>query len=347
MQKKVIALAVAGLVSGAAFAQSNVQIYGIADGNFSYSKGDVAKFTGVQSGGWNGSRVGFQGEEGLGNGLKTVFKYEIGLDLDTNTGGLNNTRLAFVGLNGGFGTVSLGRQASPSYGYLGRTSSNDITMVMPTNEVLGTAFKTLSTGGNGRWNNSVAYSSPNMGGFDVRAIYGFGEKVTAKSDATDASKFGLGASYSNGPVYVTAMYETIQKDESAATNVGKVDAWAVGGNYDFKVVKLWANYMNEKDKQTANSEDKDLWSVGLSVPVGSVGTVMFEYTQLNNDLNVGADKKTKGWGIGYKHDLSKRTWLYTSVSQLDNDNWALGGISGTATANDKNTNFQVGIRHGF
>ncbi len=31
MQKKIIALAVAGLVSGAAFAQSNVVIYGIAD----------------------------------------------------------------------------------------------------------------------------------------------------------------------------------------------------------------------------------------------------------------------------------------------------------------------------
>ena len=31
MQKKIIALAVAGLVSGAAFAQSNVTIYGAVD----------------------------------------------------------------------------------------------------------------------------------------------------------------------------------------------------------------------------------------------------------------------------------------------------------------------------
>ena len=31
MQKKIIALAVVGLISGATFAQSNVTIYGIAD----------------------------------------------------------------------------------------------------------------------------------------------------------------------------------------------------------------------------------------------------------------------------------------------------------------------------
>jgi predicted porin len=37
MQKKLIALAVASLASGAAFAQTNVTIYGIADAGYVYS----------------------------------------------------------------------------------------------------------------------------------------------------------------------------------------------------------------------------------------------------------------------------------------------------------------------
>ena len=41
MQKKIIALAVAGLVSGAAFAQSNVTVYGIVDvGVYGFSGND-------------------------------------------------------------------------------------------------------------------------------------------------------------------------------------------------------------------------------------------------------------------------------------------------------------------
>jgi predicted porin len=46
MQKKLIALAVASLASGAAFAQTNVTMYGIADAGYVYSGGDPGKFAG-------------------------------------------------------------------------------------------------------------------------------------------------------------------------------------------------------------------------------------------------------------------------------------------------------------
>ena len=51
MQKKLIALAVAGLVSAPVFAQSNVTVYGIADAYLGYGKADDNKFSGVNSGG--------------------------------------------------------------------------------------------------------------------------------------------------------------------------------------------------------------------------------------------------------------------------------------------------------
>ena len=110
MQKKLIALAIAGLASGAAFAQNNVTIYGVADvgvevGNY----GDGAKFR-VQSGQSAGSRLGFKGEEALGNGLSAIWTAEMGIAFDngqltshtTNTASSATTGSSSVnGANGG------------------------------------------------------------------------------------------------------------------------------------------------------------------------------------------------------------------------------------------------------
>ena len=68
MQKKIIALAVAGLVSGAAFAQSNVTVFGIVDMGYQYSWGtngsnynDMKAKSEIKAGGQDGSRFGFGG----------------------------------------------------------------------------------------------------------------------------------------------------------------------------------------------------------------------------------------------------------------------------------------------
>jgi predicted porin len=58
-----------------------------------YSQGSAGlgggknKFSGIAGGGVTaGNRLGFKGEEALGNGLKAVFTLEYGLDLDNNSG---------------------------------------------------------------------------------------------------------------------------------------------------------------------------------------------------------------------------------------------------------------------
>ena len=53
MQKKIIALAVAGLVSGTAFAQTNVQIYGSIDYGYSYRFDARNPVPGGSSNGYN------------------------------------------------------------------------------------------------------------------------------------------------------------------------------------------------------------------------------------------------------------------------------------------------------
>jgi predicted porin len=116
MKKLFITLAVLA-ASGAAMAQSSVTLYGIADawvGSSEVKVGGVGtRQNVVDTSGVNGSRWGLRGAEDLGGGMKAIFTLESGINLDTGAsgqGGLLFGRQAFVGLQSGFGTVSLGRQ---------------------------------------------------------------------------------------------------------------------------------------------------------------------------------------------------------------------------------------------
>ncbi|MDR2507203.1 MAG: porin [Candidatus Accumulibacter sp.] len=96
MQKKVIALAVAGLVSGAAFAQTNVTIYGTADATVesvqakdaTATGADILNYNRVNS---NSSILGFRGSEDLGGGLKAIFQFETNINLDSDSGSTSST----------------------------------------------------------------------------------------------------------------------------------------------------------------------------------------------------------------------------------------------------------------
>ena len=124
MQKKLIALAIAAAASSTAFAQTNVQIYGIADVGYVGIDRDHFKFqNNINSGVLSTSRIGFKGAEDLGNGLKAIFTLEYGLLLDQNTSigastnNVANARQQFVGLTGGFGTVVAGRLQTAGLDY--------------------------------------------------------------------------------------------------------------------------------------------------------------------------------------------------------------------------------------
>jgi predicted porin len=147
MQKKLIALAVAGLASTAAFAQTNVVVYGVADGTFDYvwqsgskaasttvntttnaagvitaqnttfsTQDNDVDFTRVSA---NSSYIGFKGSEDLGNGLKALFQYEMTVRFDNSTNASGTAvaadRDSFVGLSHAkAGTVVLGNLTGPT-----------------------------------------------------------------------------------------------------------------------------------------------------------------------------------------------------------------------------------------
>jgi predicted porin len=385
---KTIALAVAALVSGAAFAQSNVTLYGRVDLGYAYSKSDFRKFQGIEQGqsyGGGGSHIGVKGEEALGNGLKAVFRLETAVTAD-ETGNWENARFSYVGLAGKFGAVTVGRDSNPADRYPGATGIYGINGNEPIARLRGVMGEAV----NGtRWNNSISYVSPNFSGLDFTASYAFGENVSATkedgkgcnlkdgkyyecADTTDGSLFGLGVRYANGPLYLTAVYQA-QADNDSAEEFGKdtnaghgSKGWSLGGTYDFKVVKLYANYFRTRanhsgvayNKADTGSDKRTAWSLGIGIPVSSAGTVLAEYAQykdyIDNRVNPGAlidgreaGHKAKGYSLGYRHNLSKRTWLYTYATRIDNDRGVNASWNKTGVAGEKQTDFSAGIVHLF
>lgn len=341
MKKSLLALAVLGAFAGTAFAQTSVTVYGVVDMAIQHENrgGAAGSITALDSGIQNGSRLGFKGTEDLGNGLKANFVLEMGVNADNGTssqGGLAFGRQAYVGLSGGFGAVNLGRQYSPIFiatdsvdpfdaGIIGATAGVG-TSGAGILGVFGTPFRT---------NNTINYSTNNLGGFTGSLAYSFGEVA---GDTSLGRQIGLSGAYANGPVLVTAAYH---RTNDAAVTHNDQKLGFIGGTYDFKVAKLAAAYGTNKTDNIA--QDNRTWMVGVTVPVGA-GNILGSYIRNNNRaVSEGVGNQI---AIGYTYALSKRTGLYTSFSRTANDaNSNAGGVAAAPGETDRL--FNVGIRHRF
>ncbi|WP_126446127.1 porin [Sulfuricystis multivorans] len=369
MQKKIIALAVAGLVSGAAFAQSNVTVYGVADGYYGRLSADgMMSNNYFNSGGLSGSRIGLRGSEDLGGGLKAVFEYELGFNLDntakdatqainkqdtTNGGnGINGTRQSYVGLGGGFGTVVVGRLQTPGY-YIGKFDALASSTISPQSILSGKSGATIAPNNNGRVNNTIAYMSPNFNGFSAVVAFGSGEENT--QGAEKESVQGLGLNYANGPLAVGYVFHHVTN--VTANNTANVDfpnrsEHMIGASYDFGMVKVLGSYQNQKNSgggltDPATKRD-NIWQLGVVVPVGA-GNVHLAYGKYNLKSTAASDD-AKSWTLAYTHGFSKRTTGYAGYNYTSNDGDNLtGGTAGilAPTPGGNSKAFVVGVRHTF
>ena len=341
MQKKLIALAVAGLVSAPAFAQSNVQIYGVVDAGVAYGKGDDNKFRGVNSGLLSASRIGFRGTEDLGNGLKAVFTLEYGIDVDNGQSFGDRARQSFVGLQGGFGFIGLGRQYSPGHNIIGNLDHfGGSAAFAPHLKLSGAAGATIANAGAGRINNAISYKSPNMSGFSVEAMYAFGEDDDQSNAAGNRDRnnlLGLGGQYKNGGLTAGLVYH--KRDGGAADDQKE---WMAGAGYDFGVVAVNGIY-----QQVKVGSDKDkIYTVNAKVPVTSAGAILVGYSKLNAEVS---DEDATSWTLAYTHSLSKRTTAYAGYNRVSNDDLQnrVAGTGLAAETGENSSGFVVGVRHTF
>jgi predicted porin len=297
--RQLTASALLSMLSIAAHAQSNVTLYGRVDLGYRYDSGgnrhDIA----------NGSNnaLGFKGVEDLGGGLNAFFQMEHRFDADTGTS--RNPfwdEIAIVGLRGGFGELRLGRQPGP----FGVAPDLD---VFGGDTVAGRGER--KAGADDKYNSSVVYSTPDLGGFT--AALGVADGTATERRATSAV-----LRYAAGPLIAMVSY---------GKRGNRDNAWAVGGTYDASVAKIFlAIAQNDGD---ASGIERKTFDLGVAVPLGT-GSVRAKFN--NDDIN---GTKTRNIGLGYWYDLSKRTMLYTDVGLEKTDD------------SKRIRRFDAGIRHNF
>ncbi len=313
MHVKLLAAALCASLPLVASAQSSVTIYGVADAAIAREDTGAANGsrTVVNQGNQSSSRLGFRGVEDFGNGLKAAFNLEAGYALDTGMGDAALFgRRAVVGVEGGFGSLMIGREYTP------------VADVANATDILGQGFygSNLSSFGTGRLtrriSNSVNYKSNPMGGFKLGAAYSTGETSTGAS----GDLMGLSAAFTSGAFYVGAAAHTLER---LATGDDK--EMIIGAGVKFGMLDVKGNYMVANPTGANNKYEQ--FNIGLSYGFGPNKV----FANVNrNELENGA--RANGASVAYTYSLSKRTNVYASYAILRNNERAVFALQSAGTA---------------
>lgn len=306
-------------------------MYGLVDTGFtSIDQGGAdgsgkGRINGISSGNDGASRIGFKGVEDLGNGLKAEFTLENGFDSDTGDGktGTAFSRLAFVGLDGGFGKVRLGRQNTQVKDMLGQIDPFGAAGIV-------NSVDFINGGGLDQRNpNQVAWLSNNYSGFSGGLAYQFGEKDTGTGDN---SGYSARLGYKNGPLNVQFGYQNANKTVAGVSDGDQKNA-LLGATYDFGAVKLHGIYGEKKTDAAFDGSANDVKIrsalLGVTVPMGA-SKIRAEYIRNDNKDIDNADSNV--WALSYTYAMSKRTHLYATYVRTSNDDGSALGIGGPGEA---------------
>lgn len=361
MNKKLIAVAIAGAVAApAAMAQGSnpVTLYGLMHVSFGSveAKGatvgasNLSRRYRVTDAG--ASRLGVRGTEDIGGGTKAFFQIESGLSPDEGAArGVLASRNTGVGLQGGWGSLVLGRWDTPyKLASIGVDPWGDINLGGYNSVIHGHA----NAGGQGnfdrRENNAVQYWTPNMSGFQARVHYGANEGKTSSINPYTLS-FSLG--YGKGPL--TVFYSGERHKDSlggTATAGSRETGNEFGGTFSFGKVKLGAMYETIKRTGPAVSQKNKAYYV--SADVGLAGGHGLRAALGRNKLDGNSSFNTSAFALGYYINLTKRTSVDLNIAQVKNNSSATNGFGGsfdraglTVGAGADPRGFTVGVKHTF
>jgi len=348
MNKKLMAVAVAGALAAPAGALAQTTIYGFFNVEYGIASQPDHPTSGARhdAEAWNSgaSRFGLRGEEKMGGGLSAFYQCESDVrflgGVVTQTSGTICDRNSAIGLRGGFGSVYFGSWDTP----LKRVSG----IVRITDETgwTGSQHITLSPKESGMRNFSnrpagtVNYDTPNLGGFSGSLQF---TALNQTRDAIDVAapagvtvvegrNISLSGQYMAGPLAVVAGYE--KGDENCAGTAGNCAAsatttvndeatgWLIGASYVFGPIKVGITYTNLEVKIAGTTKERPAWNLAGEWMMGGPHSLRVGYAQADDlDIN-GATQASSGakqYQVRYNYAFSKRTAGYAAYVKVDND----------------------------
>lgn len=363
--KKIIAVAIAALPMAA---MADVQIYGEIGAAYENTKttksgvsaGSVSKIESYNS------KIGFRGAEDLGNGLKAIWQVEQKLGIDGTGDNKWATRDSFVGLSGDFGKIQLGRLSNFQnlYSNLDPWKSEAGWNAMSwASDLTHAGYIQSAAAYQSRLNNAIAYTSPEMSGFQARILYSAAGESRTDTNREAESVYELGLRYANSGYYGQYSYthaknaDLLGKSRSVSfDNAGapQIDDWfdekssmhyaEVG--YDANNLLLALTYVQTKSEGTnGQTWDDKARAIGLNVAYTmGAWTPHFQYqhgwkNKENGQSVDGTDFNQYVLGVNYA--LSKRTMAHAALGYVKS------GDDVTGEAALKGTTYAVGLSHLF
>lgn len=367
------ALVLAG--SGAAQAQSSVTLFGVMDMGIQSTHGTgTGSLKALSNGGLSTSRLGFRGTEDLGGGLRAGFWLEGSLNPDTGTGRASNTnnqtsgagtagplvfdRMSYVSLSHAtLGEVRLGRDFIP-------THYNSIYFdPFNANGVARAGNLTFAGAGTGplptaiAGSNTVSYWLPaKLGGLYGMAMIGTGENLSTAANRDDGNFAGARVGFASGAFDVAAAYTRTHYDSTSM--IGNYAHANIGASWDAGFARFFALYNRVSVRLAAGTVRKNTAEIGAHIPAFEVGRIRVSYAHLDDRSDEGlrnADgmprdrDDARQFGIGYVHNLSKRTALYGTYARLTNSGQGRYVVSGgvAPAGGGRSSGWEFGVRHLF
>jgi predicted porin len=268
----------------------------------------------------NSSRIGVKGEKALSAGLKAIYQLEFGVNLDGDSGDdVFTHRNQFVGLEGAFGTIKVGRHDTAL-----KQAQADFDLFDDLEGDIGGVFN-----GENRLRNYIGYVTPTVAkAFSATANLFPGEDPDAGNDGV-ADAASLSLNYKTDLMYAAVAYDRDVDGEG-------VDTIRVVGGRTFGPARVMLLYQRTDIGATA----EDGFGASVAWKFGK-NTAKFQYLSadiwrtrpqadprdnlLENLLSVGVD-----------HALGEDTKVFAF--------YTAGDIGGTS---ESNRYAAIGIQHNF
>ena len=377
MNKKLLAVAVAGALAapGAAMAQvtiSGIFKVGITAGSIDNASAARANDSELRVDD-NSSRILFNASEDLGGGLSAIGQFDVRFAPDqagtapaSNPIGSGNT---YVGLRStSWGTVSLGRW-DLHYGKQPDDIATKAGALMASSVSLMDfhAAGTIPVANATRTANVIKWDSPNWGGFQLTAAYSTAPlaaaseadmSTTAAGSKTDSGDgMNLQAQFTAANWQIGAsMWDAKAEAGTAATAPWEQDSQAVWGYIRFGGFKVGAamNVATLQNSAGADISDRTSYTVPASFTTGP-HNFYAHYTIADDDDATVAEDGATMIAFAYVYDLSKRTSVGITYAMIDNDDFGRytpftgGGLAanGGMLAGEDPTIIQATLRHAF
>jgi predicted porin len=356
MQFRSLAIAIGAATAslffaGQAVGQTNVTIYGIIDSGLEVisnagTAAQASTLERISSGNLSGSRIGFRGTEDLGGGLSAVFALENGMDVNTGAALQTNRlfgRQAFVGLQGAWGSLLLGRQNSLQLDWMSKYNTMD--NATWSSKVHDASFSD-------RIDNAVKYTVKIVAPLEVSTYYSTGFDSTKGGEIAGSVKagreFGVGSQYTGDALKLAAVFD--QKNGQTAAVAADIDRHLTLGAR-FRVgsaVEVMGGYLWRKQDSAGTPiirTDMFWFGANYQVTTPLLVSASFYHTNLR-----GSDADPSSIITLVKYSLSKRTDLYLINSYAVNKNGSTLGVNGFATDIAPGHNqfgTMAGVRHTF